>query len=75
VAGLFDIHGNLWEWTDDWYGKSSIRVLRGGSWDVGAAFCRSADRGRNDPSVRNYDHGFRVALSPSGIPQSPEADK
>jgi formylglycine-generating enzyme required for sulfatase activity len=63
------------EWVDDWYTEGSDRVIRGGSWDGEAAYCRSAYRGRYDPSYRNRNIGFRLALSPSGIPQSPEADK
>jgi formylglycine-generating enzyme required for sulfatase activity len=75
IAGVFDIHGNMSEWVDDWYTEGSDRVIRGGSWDGEAAYCRSAYRGRYDPSYRNRNIGFRLALSPSGIPQSPEADK
>jgi formylglycine-generating enzyme required for sulfatase activity len=64
VAGLFDIHGNLWEWTDDWYNKGSDRVFRGGGWSGGAAVCRSADRYWDAPEFRNFNLGFRVALVP-----------
>jgi hypothetical protein len=75
IGGLFDIHGNLFEWVDDWHTRGSFRVDRGGCWDGGAAFCRSAIRYGDGPSGRLSFLGFRLALSSSGIPQSPEADK
>jgi formylglycine-generating enzyme required for sulfatase activity/transglutaminase-like putative cysteine protease len=75
--GVYDLSGNVWEWTADWYDEhyytyspqenpqgpmsGKYRIIRGGSWNIPKRFSRCSNRRQYEPGLRHVNIGFRLA--------------
>jgi formylglycine-generating enzyme required for sulfatase activity len=65
--GIYDLHGNVWEWcADRWGAGGATRVIRGGDWANRGSGCRASNRDWFGLLDRIWGLGIRLAAVPSG---------